>query len=125
MKFGRVLSPLLFIAFVSSSNAEELVSDLDATGLSPEKLTPLGLYLSSPKAYRVISEDPDILFIDVRDPLEVALMGHPMAIDKIVPVRVQSENFDEELNEYAPSRMRIFCSRWNSLWLRPVSQSMT
>ncbi len=101
MKFGRVLSPLLFIAFVSSSNAEELVSDLDATGLSPEKLTPLGLYLSSPKAYRVISEDPDILFIDVRDPLEVALMGHPMAIDKIVPVRVQSENFDEELNEYA------------------------
>lgn len=101
MKFGRVLSPLLFIAFVSSSNAEELASDLDAATLIPQKKTPLGLYMSSPKAFRMISEDPEILFIDVRDPLEVAMAGHPMAIDKIVPIQVQSDTFDAELNEFA------------------------
>lgn len=101
MRFDRILSPLLFVAFVSSSNAEDLVSDLDASEMVRAKSTPLGLYMSSPKAFRMISEDPEILFIEVRDPMEVALMGHPMAIDKVVPIRVQSEDFDEELNEYA------------------------
>ena len=101
MKIARVLTPILFFSLVSLGNAEELVSDLDAKVLIAEKETPLGLYMSSPKAFRMISEDPEILFIDVRDPLEVALFGHPRAIDKVVPVHVQSDIFDEGLNEYA------------------------
>ena len=108
MKFGRMLSPLFFAAFVSSVHAEELVSDLDAATLIPLKETPLGLYMSSPKAFRMINEDPEILFIDVRDPLEVAMVGHPMAIDKIVPIQVQSDVFDEDLNEFALVRNADF-----------------
>ena len=46
MKFGRMLSPLFFVAFISSGNAEELVTDLDAATLIPLKETPLGLYMS-------------------------------------------------------------------------------
>jgi len=100
MKLGRILSSLLFLSFGSAVSAEDLVSDLDATALNTQRVTPLGLYLSSPKAYRLISENPEILFVDVRDPLEVALMGHPQAVDKIVPIRVQSDLFDDELNQF-------------------------
>jgi len=100
MKFGRILSSLLFMSFSTVATAEDLVSDLDESALKSKKMTPLGLYMSSPKAYRLISENPEILFVDVRDPLEVAQMGHPRAVDKIVPVRVQSNLYDAEINQF-------------------------
>lgn len=57
-------------------------------------------YVSSEEASQLLQEDPDILFIDVRDTLEVAMFGHPEPIDAIVPVRLQTDVFDEALQEY-------------------------
>jgi len=43
---------------------------------------------------------PEILFIDVRDPVEILLGGHPELIDAVVPVRLQSNVFNEDLLEW-------------------------
>lgn len=68
--------------------------------LSPQKRTPSALYLTSEQAYSWLEIDPDVLFVDVRDPLESSLMGHPKNIDAIVPVRVLSDTFDPKIQEY-------------------------
>jgi len=101
MKFCRALSSVLLMSFVSPVLAEELVSDLPQLGVPPHKMTELGLYMSSSKAFELLTDDPRILFIDVRDPVEAALMGHPREIDKIVPFHVQSDEFNEEISEYS------------------------
>jgi len=64
------------------------------------KLTPQMKYMNSREAYELLTADPDILFIDVRDQLEIALYGHPSLIDAVVAVRSQSTTFDEKLLEW-------------------------
>jgi len=100
MKFGRALSSILFASVVSPAFGGDLVSDVNESAVKASKMSPLGLYVSSSKAHRVLTERPDILFIDVRDPVEVALAGHPSPIDKVVSVRLQSDVFDPALNEF-------------------------
>jgi len=60
----------------------------------------LGLYLSSVEAHDLVRDNPAILFIDVRDPLEIAKMGHPQPVDKVVPIRVQSDLYNVDMDEY-------------------------
>lgn len=101
MKLGRVLTSILFASLVSPVFGEDLKTDVDEATLTDPKLSPLGLYISSKKAYELLNEEPEILFIDVRDPVEVALTGHPEPVDKIVPVRLQSDVYDKEIEEFA------------------------
>ncbi len=100
MKFFRALSSFLLLSLASPVFADDLVSDVDVSALKASKMTPLGLYVSSSKAHEFLTGRPEILFIDVRDPVEVALKGHPASIDKIVPVRLQSDVFDGAINEF-------------------------
>ena len=65
------------------------------------KATPLMKYISSRKAYEFLSDDPHILFVDVRDPIEISQSGRPVPIDAIVPVRLQSTKFDPNLGEFS------------------------
>lgn len=92
-----------------------LVSDVDSYDLDHAKLTPLGLYMSSKGTYKAMSAAPDMLFLDVRDPLEIALSGHPSIIDAIVPVRVQSEIFNPDLKEFELVRNAEFVAQMDAL----------
>jgi len=60
-------------------------------------------YLTSVQAYNLLLEDSDILFIDVRDSVEIGISGHPAQIDAIVPLKIQTSDFDETLDEFTLS----------------------
>lgn len=114
MKFFSVLSSVLVLSLTSPAFANELVSDVDVSALKGSKMTPLGLYLSSSKANDVLKGQPEILFVDVRDPVEVALAGHPAPVDKIVPVRLQSDVFDAAINEFMLVPNKNFLKEMNA-----------
>lgn len=101
MKPLRIISIFIFsLSFSVLSHAGGIQSDIDTSTLRADKKTPLGLYLSSRAAYEILKANPNILFIDVRDPVEIALTGHPDPVDQIIPVRTHSDEFDTEVSEY-------------------------
>ena len=97
---------LIFLIFTNQVFAERAMSSLVTSTVNasvvPEiKSTPLKLYLTSQDAFKLLKKKPDILFIDVRDPVEISQTGRPEPVDAIVPVKVQTNKFDQKLNEYA------------------------
>lgn len=91
MKFVRhpALSFLTALVMALPAFGSELKSSIDPTSLPAHKLTTTAKYLSSMDVYHLIMAEPAILFIDVRDPIEIAQQGHPENIDAVVPVRIQ------------------------------------
>jgi len=83
--------------------------------VAPVKRTPQSLYLTSQGAFDMLKAQPDILFVDVRDPIEIAISGHPKPIDAIVPIMVHSEIFDERLGEYKLVENVSFLEDMNAL----------
>jgi len=80
--------------------ASQIVSDIDAKALKQSKTTPLGLYLSPAAAHRALESDPKILFVDVRDPIEITYVGHPAGLDRIVPLRIATHDVDPSNGQY-------------------------
>lgn len=68
--------------------------------VSEHKTTPFEKYITSKDAYKMVSEDPYILFIDVRDPIEITQSGHPENLDAIVPFRIQTNRINKEHGGY-------------------------
>jgi len=98
---GKVCSMVLVcIACSVPALAEAISSTVDKTTLLDEKQTPLGLYLTPSDAEAALSTDPGIVFLDVRDPDEVNLIGHPTSIDAIVPIAFFTYEFDAEKGGY-------------------------
>lgn len=100
MLIGASLAVVAFGMPVADAGAAQIQSDVDAAALKPEKTTPLGLYLKPEGAHRALTQNPDILFIDVRDPIEVSFVGHAESIDKIIPVAVATHEVDPETGQY-------------------------
>lgn len=84
-------------AFAGSAHIDTAV---DANRLSKSRQTPLGLYLTPSEAHKALVATPDILFVDVRDPIEVTFVGHPSGLDKIIPLRVASHQVDPATGQY-------------------------
>lgn len=82
------------------AGAGEIRSSVDAATLSEGVQTPLGLYLTPADAHAALTADPGIVFIDVRDPIEVAFVGHAAGMDANVPVRIATHGFDAERRTY-------------------------
>jgi rhodanese-related sulfurtransferase len=74
--------------------AADIASSVDAGSLPDSRTTPLGLYLSSEDAHSALTADPGIVFLDVRDPVEIAYIGHAEGVDAIVPLRITTHEFD-------------------------------
>ena len=81
-------------------HAQTFQSSVDQSQLRSEKRTPQMKYLSSQDAFDILTADPNILFVDVRDPVEVKLHGHPSLVDAVIPLRAQSSEFDDVLLEW-------------------------
>lgn len=101
MNIRLILAAVIASHWPVVTAAENHPSSVDASLLPSLKLTPQMKYLTSNDAYELLAQDPNILFIDVRDPVEVRLFGHPAEIDAIIPVQAQSTVFDEDLKEWA------------------------
>lgn len=82
--------------------AGQIASSVDPAALPKSKTTSLGLYLSPKDAAAALAADPSIVFLDVRDPIEVAFVGHAEGVDANVPVATFSHRFDPKANDYAP-----------------------
>ena len=94
---------LAFVALgapAALSDPAQIKSDVDAATVNPAKATPLGLYLTPEEAHRALSENPDILFIDVRDPVEIMFVGHADGVDKIIPVGIATHEVNPETGQY-------------------------
>jgi rhodanese-related sulfurtransferase len=80
--------------------AAEIDSSVDPAALSEKKITELGLYLTAEDAHDALTDDPSIVFIDVRDPHEMAFIGHPLLIDRNVPRKLRTMEFVEKKGTY-------------------------
>jgi rhodanese-related sulfurtransferase len=97
----RLLYTLLALAaLATSANAAEIRSSVAAADLPQNKRTTLGLYLSPADAAAALAADPGILFLDVRDPIEVNFIGHPEPVDAVVPFLIVKLEFNDEKGEY-------------------------
>lgn len=95
-----VLAAAAFLAAFPAF-AGEIASSVDARDLPKGKTTPLGLYLTPEDAHAALTEEPGIVFIDVRDPLEINFVGNAEGTDANVPLAFATYNFDPKRGGYA------------------------
>lgn len=100
MLMGASLAIVLFGSPAVKADPAGIQSDVDATALKAAKATQLGLYLTPTEAHRALNENPDILFIDVRDPIEVTFVGHAKGVDKIIPVGIATREVSPKTGQY-------------------------
>lgn len=93
------------------AGAAEIASSVDTAALPKGKQTPLGLYLTPADAHAALQADPGIVFLDVRDPIEVAFVGHAEGTDAIVPVAVATHRFDPKRGSYAMQMNKAFVAQ--------------
>ena len=80
--------------------ALELTSSVAEDEVPEKKRTSLGLYLNVQDAAAALEADPSIVFIDVRDPVEATLVGHPDPVDAFVPLQTITHEFNAEKGVY-------------------------
>ena len=76
------------VMLATAGDADSLQSRLDPAQVPAFKATEQAQYLTSQEAYALLQDDPAILFVDVRDPVEIATSGWPSMVDAVAPVRV-------------------------------------
>ncbi len=100
MRWLAILVSAILFPTMTFAGKITVTKTIDENTLPKIKTIPSGNYLTSRQTYELLSSDPDILFIDVRDPMEISLAGRPKQVDAIVPVRVQSNKFDDSIDEF-------------------------
>ena len=113
--FRNLLTAALLAALALPAVGGEIKSSVEAATLAESKQTALGLYLTPQDAHAALSADPGIVFIDVRDPIEVAYIGHPVGIDANIPVQVTTHRFDAERGHYAMVENPNFLTEVNAV----------
>lgn len=75
------------MSFVLVSTATALTND----SIPAKKQTELGLYLTAKDAYKLKSENSDVIFVDVRTRAEVSFIGMPQISDANIPYMTAEE----------------------------------
>ena len=114
----KMILPMALIAFAMPASAFDIITDIDASTLKKKKTTPLELYLSPKAAHENLTQHPEILFVDVRDPIEIGFVGHPDGMDKIIPIRVASHGFDAKGGRYKMESNPNFVAEMDALLKR-------
>jgi len=101
LKTALALSFAVILAgmtLVETAQAQE-----DFSQLAEKKQTTLGLYMTSPDAYKYTMDHMDTtLFVDVRTPSEVNYLGATSVMDALVPwVFMDSTTWNAEKHRYA------------------------
>ena len=91
----------MVVGSAATAFAGAIESSVDTTTLPKSKTTPLGLYLTPKDAWAALQADPAIVFIDVRDPIEISYVGHADPVDAIVPLNIATHRFDPKKGGYA------------------------
>lgn len=123
MTLRSLLIVSILTVTASFSPASAFESSVDVESLSAKKSTPLGLYLTPADAHRALEENPDIVFIDVRDPIEVNFVGHANAVDAIVPIKTATHAFNAKSGTYKMSKNANFVADVNRIMARENATS--
>jgi len=113
-----VTSICLLLCLHGYSFGDNIHTEYSDKNIPIVKQTPLGKYLSVHQAYKLLSDQSDIIFIDVRDAVEVGRMGHPDMVDAIVPIYIQTEQYDTELGEFILADNPSFLSEMQTVLTR-------
>ena len=91
-----IVGTILSFTLVASATAET------TDNLPEKKQTQLGLYLLAKDAYKMKSENPDVLLVDVRTRAEIAFLGMPQITDANIPYMMASdwEDWDEKKKNF-------------------------
>ncbi len=112
---GAGAAGLAFASSVAQAAPQKILSDIDAATLHRSKATQLGLYLSPTAAHKALQQNPDILFVDVRDPIEITFVGHPEGLDKIIPLLTATHDLNPQTGQYNMALNRSFMSDFEAL----------
>lgn len=84
----KILVFIPILAFLSVAALQAAPAPKD-----PKKQTPWGLYVDSKEAYQMKQEQGDkVLFVDVRDPIEIMFTGFTDVVDVNVPFKLANRN---------------------------------
>lgn len=98
--------------------AADITSSVTAADVPEKERTKLGLYLTSQEAATALSANPDIVFVDVRDPVEVMFVGHPDPVDAVVPFRFVSYTYNAKRGAYGMDPNPAFVDEVNAVMER-------
>lgn len=100
----------------SAAMAGEISSSVDAGALPDSKKTKLGLYLTPKDAAAAIEADDSIVFLDVRDPVEIEFIGHPSSMDANIPSKItQLSDFNAKKGRYNQAVNKDFVAQVDAL----------
>ena len=84
----KLLVLVLMSAFLSSAALQAAPEPKN-----PKRQTPWGLYVDSTEAYQMMQEQGDkVLFVDVRDPIEIMFTGFTDVVDVNVPFKLANRD---------------------------------
>lgn len=97
----RTIAAAAFAAALSlPAGAGDIASSVDRADLTERERTSLDLYLSPEDAHAALQANPDIVFIDVRSPIEVEFVGIAEGTDANVPFAVKTMDYEPESEVY-------------------------
>ena len=100
MRLLAIMMSVITFAAISQAAAVEIRSSVNPATLKTSKTISTKRYLTSQDAYQLLTENPEVVFIDVRDPVEISLSGRPEFLDAVVPVKIQSVEFDSSIEQF-------------------------
>jgi len=115
MKKFLIIASLLLATQTAIGAPNDFNSSISLHQIPAAKQTPLGKYLTSTEAHKLIQEDDSIVFIDVRDPVEIGMTGHPDSIDAIVPIRIRTTEYDSLTGEFKLAQNTNFLNEMNDV----------
>lgn len=95
-----ILTCLAALLVSLPASASDLTTTVTVSDVPEKERTRLDLYLTSKEAGAALEADPSIVFIDVRDPVEVMFVGHPDAVDAVIPFRFVTHKYNPERGAY-------------------------
>ncbi|MCR9219063.1 MAG: sulfurtransferase [Alphaproteobacteria bacterium] len=109
--FARRAAALLLAAAAFAISAGAAARAADAPS-DPKRQTPWGLYLTAAEAYEMKqARGDDVLFVDVRDPIEIMFTGFTDAVDVNVPFLLSDPSkWNAKKNVFAMARNPAFAA---------------
>lgn len=91
----RVMMRRLCRSCEASRTGAVIRGSVEAAALPEGRHATLGLSVTPADAAAALQADASILFLDMRDPIEIAFVGNPTRVDAIVPFELATHDFDE------------------------------
>jgi rhodanese-related sulfurtransferase len=89
----RLMIAAALVATPLAGSATDFATAVDPAAVPEAKRTPLGLYMTAADAAGAASA---AFFVDVRDPMELEVVGAPLGIDANIPASLLTREYDKK-----------------------------